>query len=159
MCGHGVVGAAIVLHSLYGLDRIAFKTVKGVAIDVKVSAAEFASGKGATVQMTLPADPVDAGLVFPSEVTANFAAALGVEATDIIAVTRNSLMDVFIEVASYVDYSAAAMGIDPVKLLEASSEGTRSQVVTSRSGEEGVDFTKRVFAYGSEGKFRALSVQ
>jgi hypothetical protein len=35
-------------------------------------------------------------------------------------------MDIFIEVKSSVDYSAATMAISPVKMLEVSPEGTKS---------------------------------
>jgi len=60
-------------------------------------------------------------------------------------------MDIVIEVDSSVDFSAVGMDIDPVALMRASPAGTRSQVVTSAWGRGGVDFAKRVFAYGSEG--------
>ena len=69
-----------------------------------------------------------------------------------MAIGQNALMDIIIEVDPDIDFSAQKMEIDPMALLHASPPGTRSQVITSSWNlDQSVDFSKRVFAYGSEG--------
>lgn len=102
--------------------------------------------------MSFPSSPVLPSLALSEDIRTDFAKALGVDASKILAFGQNDLMDVILELDPDLDFSALNMRINPVALLNASPPGTRSQVVTSAwSLDPSVDFAKRVFAYGSEG--------
>lgn len=106
------------------------------------------------ISMSFPSSPILPSLVLSSDLKIEFAAALGIHENKILAIGQNELRDIVIEVDAALDFSAKNMEIDPVKLLNASPEGTRSQVITSAWSKDcGVDFAKRVFAYGSEGTY------
>ncbi|TKA65128.1 hypothetical protein B0A49_08186 [Cryomyces minteri] len=148
-CGHGVVAAAIALHQTHGLSSVKFEAFGGVKLSAVVAPSTSQAG-AATVVMTLPSDPVDQTLDGAGTVKRDFARALGIREEDVVAIGRNSLMDVVLELDPRVDFSATNMEIDPVKLLKASPARIRSQVVTGAWGRGTFDFAKRVFAYGSE---------
>lgn len=102
--------------------------------------------------MHFPEDPVVSGSVTDS-MKAAFAAALGIHEDKIAAIAENKIKDIIIELSPHRDFSAQAMSIDPKAMLQASPPGTGSQIVTGTgAGHGNVDFVKRVFAFGTEGK-------
>ena len=102
--------------------------------------------------MSLPSSPILSSVTISKETKIALAKALGIEERTILAIGRNGLMDIIVEVDPSLDFSYETMKIDPLALLKATPEGTRSQVITSSwSKNVGVDFAKRVFAYGVEG--------
>jgi len=129
-----------------------FETFHGIKTAVKVLSPST-SKTTITISMRFPSSPVSDGSEFPESVKIGFAKALGINPSKIVALGRNDLMDMVVEVESSVDFSADGGGcnIDAVELMNISPAGTRSQVVTS-SGKSGVDFLKRVWAYGGEGE-------
>ena len=158
-CGHGVVAAAHLLarsvgHSLKRVMR--FRTVGGIIVDARLEGDNakngFAYGEARTLKLEIPAQPVTEWFDEDLELRERIADSFGVEATQILALGRNALMDLVIELAGDVDFSAESMEIDAVALMDASPSGSRSQIITSRGDRYGIDFVKRVFAYGSEGK-------
>lgn len=158
-CGHGIVGAAHLLArgGRYASSRtMRFKTVGGIVIDARLDAREQSRsgeyGEARKIQLELPAEPVIEWFGGDGELKRGIASSLAVKPEQILALGRNALMDLVIELGCDVDFSAAGMNIDAVALKEACPSGTRSQVLTSRGDRYGVDFVKRVFAYGSEGK-------
>ncbi|KIW31927.1 uncharacterized protein PV07_03514 [Cladophialophora immunda] len=159
-CGHGIMGAAIVLGQQLAVRgrQMIFETVGGIKVDgytisgqsLASSAADF--GGVCTVKLKLPAEPVKEWFDGDVRLRESIAACLGVDVSQILALGRNALMDLVIEVSEDVDFSAESMAVDAVGLMNASPPGTRSQIITSKGGRYGVDFAKRVFAYGGEGK-------
>ncbi len=159
LCGHGLVGAAYLLGRSGGHAhgrRIRFRTVGGLLIDAQVDAREPSCGaeygEAIQIQLELPAQPVKDWFSEDEELKREIARSLGVKMEQILALGRNALMDLVIELSCDVNFSAAGMKIDAVALMEACPLGTRSQILTSGGERYGVDFVKRVFAYGSEGK-------
>jgi PhzF family phenazine biosynthesis protein len=156
-CGHGVLAAAKVLHDIYRLRSVKFRTFSEINISASIPTSQ-APGDVLKVSMHFPSSPLVPHLAITGDVRLRFANALGIDEKKIVAIGQNELRDIVIELHSSVDFSAAMMEIDPKGLLDASPEGTRSQVITSRGrgGKEGVDFLKRVFAYGGEGNIISL---
>ncbi|KAK5019876.1 hypothetical protein LTR16_000168 [Cryomyces antarcticus] len=148
-CGHGVLAAAVALHQTHGLSSVRFEAFSGVKTSAVIAPSTSRAG-ATTVIMTFPSEPVDQTLDGAETVKRDFARALGIREEEVVAIGRNSLMDIVIELNPRIDFSAANMAIDPVKLLKASPARTRSQVVTGAWGRGTFDFAKRVFAYGSE---------
>ncbi|KIW95166.1 uncharacterized protein Z519_03750 [Cladophialophora bantiana CBS 173.52] len=158
-CGHGIMGAALVLGQRFaaGGRQMIFETVGGIRVDgYMVSAPSSEScegeyGKVCTVKLEIPAEPVKEWFDDDVELRESISKCLGVEKAQILALGRNALMDLVIEMSEEVDFSAESMTVDAVGLMNASPSETRSQIITSRGGRYGVDFAKRVFAYGGEG--------
>ncbi|KAJ9607764.1 hypothetical protein H2200_007842 [Cladophialophora chaetospira] len=156
-CGHGMVAAAHLLarsmgHSLGRAMR--FKTVGGIVVDARLEGYDakrgFEYGEARIFRLEIPARPVNQWYNEDIELRKRIADTLVVDVTQILALGRNELMDLAIELSHEVDFSAGSMQIDAVALMNASPPGTRSQIITSRGDRYGVDFVKRVFAYGSE---------
>ncbi|EXJ58606.1 hypothetical protein A1O7_06033 [Cladophialophora yegresii CBS 114405] len=173
-CGHGIVGAAYLLSCSAegypsGIPTMRFQTVGGIVVDAQVrpEGEEHTArinnvdrldvdlrrdyGVARTMQLEIPAQPVDRWFTEDLDLRRRIATALGIESAQVLALGRNALMDLVIELGADVDFSAGNMEIDAVALMEASPPGTRSQIITSAGARYGVDFVKRVFAYGSEG--------
>lgn len=156
-CGHGILGAA---HALYAADlgsKFHFTTFTGIkasAFIISKDSSKVTGKESATISMSFPSSPVLPSLRLSQDVRIGFAHALGIEPSTILEIGQNALRDIILEVDPEIDFSAAKMRIDPVALLGASPAGTRSQVITSSWDlDADVDFAKRVFAYGSEGRF------
>ena len=167
-CGHGILAAGITLtaqHLQPQGKRMLFRTSGALeigAVEVpssRLSTSElFQHGKACTLKLEMPAAPVTDWLHGDLDVTNNMAKCFGVDVSKVLGLGRNSLLDLFIEMDPSVDFSASGMTIDPVALMDVSPPRTRSQIITSKGDNYGVDFVKRVFAYGSEGRpqsFRA----
>jgi hypothetical protein len=106
------------------------------------------------VLMRFPSSPILPSIKISEEVRAGFAKALRVKEGKITNIGENPLKDIIIELSPTLDFSAPQMDIDAESLLKASPPNTRSQVITSSwAFDKSVDFAKRVFAYGGEGKF------
>ncbi|KAI9740170.1 MAG: hypothetical protein M1834_004748 [Cirrosporium novae-zelandiae] len=151
-CGHGILAATIALHERYGEKKnYRFETVKGALVDAHVVSSSSSSSPNPTttytIQMTFPSFPITTPLSSPSTKT-KFATALNIKPSAIVAIGKNELQDLIIELDKGVDFSDGRMRIDAGKLLEASPKEVRSQVVTRAVTGKG--FEKRVFAYGSE---------
>jgi len=159
-CGHGLVAAAILL---MGRDmhcqgkRMLFRTSGGLEIGAfevpspRLGIKEqFQQGKPCTVKLEMPAEPVTEWYHEDEQLLKNLAKCLGTYASMILGLGRNLLLDLVVELDPSVDFSAGNMNIDAVGLMNACPSGTRSQIITSRGDSYGVDFLKRVFAYGSE---------
>lgn len=167
-CGHGIVGAAFALADGRDPDDASFLFRLRNGIEAKASVASERGGEkkshttsdgdsklGSVRQITMEFPPEMPSIPPNSHVIdqiARFAAALQIEVHQIVALTINALDDWVIELDASTDISSDTMFIDPVALLEASPQPTRSQIVTTTSSKPGVDFAKRVFAYGGEGK-------
>ncbi|ORY60393.1 hypothetical protein BCR35DRAFT_335015 [Leucosporidium creatinivorum] len=167
LCGHGLLAAVIGLHLKYGGSSFTFITSKGTPLSATLanpndsvdpsessSLNPFASTP-ISFNLTFPLSPPLASLNPPYRHIDLYASALNLPASAILSLSRDALNDVIIELRADVDFSAEGMEVDAKKLVEASPEGTRSQVLTSRcvgwAGNSGeFDFAKRVFAYGSE---------
>ncbi|ETI22429.1 hypothetical protein G647_06504 [Cladophialophora carrionii CBS 160.54] len=170
-CGHGIVGAAYLLARSAEGDppvraTMRFQTVGGIVVDAQVRPDDHNAridhgdrvdhnlgcdyGVLRTMELEIPAQPVDEWFTEDLKLRQTIATALGIETAQVLALGRNALMDLVIELSADVDFSAARMEIDAVALMEASPPGTRSQIITSAGARYGVDFVKRVFAYGSE---------
>lgn len=148
-CGHGVLAAAKALHDKYRLGAMDFCTFSGIDVSASIPSNQQC-GTALKISMHFPSSPIVSRLAVSEDVRLGFAKALGIDEGMVVAIGQNELRDVVVEVHPDVDFSEAYMDIDPIALLSASPAGTRSQVITSRGGKEGVDFLKRVFAYGSE---------
>lgn len=158
-CGHGIVGAVIALEGRTAArGKLMFRTVGGIIVHAeRLGRAETVPGKRTlgqvmTVKLQIPSVPITEPLDHDFELRDRIAQAMQVPPSQISGLGRNSLKDLVIEVDSAVDFSADAKKIDAVALMKSSPPGTRSQIITSEGKREGVDFLKRVFAYGSEGK-------
>lgn len=155
-CEHGILGAAHALHLSTGLTTFEFATFTGIEIlaCVSTSSQTWANDEDTvSVSMHFPSSPVVDKLEPALEMKAGISAALGIDKDEILRVSMNDSTDLIVEISPQVDFSAERMAIDPVALLKASPPSTRSQVITSSWGlDEDVDFAKRVFTYGSEGK-------
>ena len=104
------------------------------------------------VHMAFPSLPADHEVQNVNEVRGRFLRVLELQRGDIVGLKRNELGDVVVEVREGVDFSAGEMQIDALELERACPVGTRSLILTGRGkGTDGVDFEKRVFAYGCEG--------
>ena len=164
-CGHGIVAAAHLLYRSVSQCSgwiMRFVTVGGITVDAQLERTDpdkgFEFGEARIIKLEIPAEPVKEWLDKDGVLRERIARSLGISASDILALGRNALMDLVIEVSDEVDMSAANMHIDAVDLMNASPAGTRSQIITSRGDACGVDFAKRVFAYGSEGKMSHVLV-
>ncbi|KEF56469.1 uncharacterized protein A1O9_08050 [Exophiala aquamarina CBS 119918] len=155
-CGHGIVGAAIALEGRCDQGNLTFQTVGGIFVHAEsLGRAETSSGKRTlgqvmTVKLRIPSVPVTEPLDHDLELRERMAKAIEIAPLQILALGRNSLMDLVVEVDSTVDFSADTIKIDAGALMKGSPPGTRSQIITSQGRRDGVDFLKRVFAYGSE---------
>ncbi|EXJ68288.1 uncharacterized protein A1O5_08903 [Cladophialophora psammophila CBS 110553] len=157
-CGHGIMGAALVLGQRFaaGGRQMIFETVGGIRVDGYMVSAQSSDsvegecGKVCTVKLEIPAEPVKEWFDDDVELREIISKCLGVEKAQILALGRNALMDLVIEMSEDVDFSAESMTVDAVGLMNASPSETRSQIITSKGGRYGVDFAKRVFAYGGE---------
>ena len=162
-CGHGIFAAAYALEEGTGDEEggrvLRFYTVGGIVVDARFVGGEGAEDKGGafgkvrTLQVELPREAV-VERTFRDEdvVKGKIARCLGISDDKILALGRNSLMDLVIEVSEEVDFSAASMEIDGVALMHACPQRTRSQIITGKEGSFGAEFVKRMFAYGSEGE-------
>ncbi|KAI5480286.1 hypothetical protein MNV49_001245 [Pseudohyphozyma bogoriensis] len=149
LCGHGLLAAAIVLHQSYDGARFSFITSRDVALEAVLAPSTAPNTLAFT--LTFPSVPPTPSLAPPETFVQSFATALNLPREAIVGLTCNELMDVNIELDPSVDFSAASMKVDAVALMDASPEGTRSQVISSTWAKNGdYDFAKRVFAYGSE---------
>ena len=155
-CGHGILGAAHALYSAGLGNEFHFRTLTGIETAASIIAEDLNEAKGrdkVTISMSFPSSPILPSLSLSQNVRRGFAQALNIEPRKILGIGQNALRDIILEVDPEIDFSAAKMRIDPVALLGASPTGTRSQVITSSwKLDEDVDFAKRVFAYGSEGR-------
>lgn len=157
-CGHGIAGAAIVLNGRCAKQKITFRTVDGITVHAeRLGQAEMVScesllGQVMTVKLQVPSVPITECLDHEVDLRDRLAQAIQISPFQILSLGRNSLMDLVVEVDCTVDFSAGRMNVDAVALMRSSPPGTRSQIITSEGRREGVDFLKRVFAYGSEGK-------
>jgi len=160
-CGHGIVGAAIALYQ-YGRNavekgKLTFRTVGGIIVQAdrlwhpETGSGSKSLGQGMTVRLRVPSVPITESFDHDVELRQRLAQAIQISPFQIRGLGRNSLMDLVIEVDHAVDFSAKTKRIDAVALMKSSPPGTRSQIITSEGRREGVDFLKRVFAYGSEG--------
>lgn len=159
-CGHGVVGAMIALGDAgRAAGDVVFYTVDGIMVQAQLGTplvgrpGDVTVGERWTVKLQIPSVPVTEDLNLDEDLRARIASSLKLQARQIVSMGRNSLKDLVIELDDSVDFSASRMTIDGVALMEASPPGTRSQVLTGDGSRYGVDFVKRVFAYGSEGEF------
>ena len=156
-CGHGLMSAAIMLRES-SPEGLIFRTVEGIIVKAQGLTSDRSSPKadkyGVTYSMKLliPAVPVSEYLDSDINLQVRIAIALKIKPDQILAMGRNSLRDIVIELDPEVDFSADQMAIDAMALMKACPPGTRSQIITGRGNKEGVDFLKRVFAYGSEGR-------
>ena len=160
-CGHGILGAAHALYAAGQGTEFDFRTFSGIQTSASIipskpncsSCSNFQDEGKVQVSLSFPSSPILPSLAPSSDLQTAFAKALSVGPEKILAIGQNELMDIIIELEPGLDFSYSNMKIDPVKLLNASPEGTRSQVLTSSwNMDEEVDFAKRVFAYGCEGK-------
>lgn len=166
LCGHGLLAAAIALHLTYGGPSFTFVTSKGTPLSATLadpndsatstSAPNPFASTAISFNLTFPLSPPLSSLNPPYRHIDLYASALSLPASAILSLSRDALNDVIIELQADVDFSAEGMEVDAKMLVEASPEGTRSQVLTSRcvgwAGNSGdCDFAKRVFAYGAEG--------
>lgn len=166
LCGHGLLAAAIALHLADGASAYNFVTSKGTLLSAALVDSNGSAGLSSapnpftstpiTFNLAFPLSPPLPSLTPPYRHIDLYAEALSLPASDILSLSRDALNDVIIELREDVDFSAAGLEVDAKKLVEASPEGTRSQVLTSRgvgwTGKPGeFEFAKRVFAYGAEG--------
>jgi predicted PhzF superfamily epimerase YddE/YHI9 len=157
-CGHGIAGAAIALRGKCDEQKLTFRTVDGITVHAeRLGQAEIVScksllGQVITVKLQIPSVPITESLDHEVGLRDKLAQAIHISPSQILGLGRNSLMDLVVEVDCAVDFSAARMKVDAVALMKSSPPGTRSQIITSEGRREGVDFVKRVFAYGSEGE-------
>lgn len=157
-CGHGLMAAAIILSPYHAQGEMSFRTVDGIMVKACGSPSEISRssneecGAVCAMKLQMPSVPINEWFHRDSSLRDRIAKCLGIKTSQVVALGRNALMDLVIELDSEVDFSAANMPIDAVELMKLSPSGTRSQIITSRGDRYGVDFVKRVFAYGSEGK-------
>jgi predicted PhzF superfamily epimerase YddE/YHI9 len=167
LCGHGLLAAAIALHLTYGGSSFMFVTSKGTPLSATLADSNNSTALSSSpnpftsnaiaFNLTFPLSPPLSSLNPPYRHIDLYASALSIPASAILSLSRDALNDVIIELREDLDFSAEGLEVDAPKLVEASPEGTRSQVLTSRcvgwGGNLGGEFSfaKRVFAYGSEG--------
>ncbi|KIV89086.1 hypothetical protein PV10_08692 [Exophiala mesophila] len=158
-CGHGVVGATIALGDAGRVTGdVTFYTVDGIMVQAQLGAhsgereqpGDSNIGHKWTVKLQIPSVPVTEDFNQDLGLRERIASTLNLHTRQIVSLGRNSLQDLVIELEDSVDFSATRMTIDAVALMEAFPPGTRSQVLTGNGSRYGVDFVKRVFAYGSE---------
>lgn len=143
--------------------KVLFRTVDGLKVHAQLLSPAQPnvdnSSSGGTkdkVRLLIPAAPINEVFHEDEDLKTSIANTLGIPPRQIVGLGRNSLMDLVIELDQDVDYSATGMKVDAVTLMKVSPTGTRSQILTSRGDHHGVDFVKRVFAYGSEGELSLL---
>lgn len=168
-CGHGILGAAYALSEMHepGKYGFSFRLRNGIVSRAQISDQPASSlprklqlGAVREIAMTFPTEPPNPKItliepevktITGTDIEEDYASALGLEPKQLLYVAVNGHEDVVIELDSSIDISADKMAIDAVALEAGSPQYVRSQVITTKSSEEGVDFYKRVFAYGSEG--------
>lgn len=159
-CSHGIMGATYVLSGVppANQDGYSFRLRNGIVAQTCVSSQTSSKrsllGEIREIIMVIPSAPPSishASVTSEKTQIERFAQALKIDIDQVLHIGLNSLDDWVIELDPSLDISSMNMYIDPCTLLEASPKGTGSQIITTRSRTPGVDFYKRVFAYGSEG--------
>ena len=158
-CGHGIISATIALGDAGRVTGdVTFYTVDGIMVQAQLGArsgereqhGDSSPGHKWTVKLHIPSVPVTEDLNRDEGLRERIASSLKLQARQIVSLGRNSLQDLVVELEDSVDFSATRMNVEGVALMEASPPGTRSQVLTGNGSRYGVDFVKRVFAYGHE---------